>query len=73
VDEVSDDERGWEEEQAEDEVPDEAVALSASDAGGPERDCDPDDSDQDPPQDIHGGLLSAFAWKLLVAAGQQRR
>ena len=35
VNEVGDDDRGREEEQAEDEVPDEAVALSASDSGGP--------------------------------------
>ena len=33
-DEVGDDERGREEEQAEDEVPDEAVALAASDRAG---------------------------------------
>src|SRR6266480_1525052 len=52
-DEVGDDERGREEEQAEDEVPDEAVALAASDPGGPERDHDPDESTQDPPQDRH--------------------
>jgi hypothetical protein len=52
VGEVGDDERGREEEQAEDEVPDEAVALPASDTGGPERDRDPDDSKQDPPEGI---------------------
>src|SRR6266536_3665844 len=59
-DEVGDDERGREEEQAEDEVPDEAVALAASDPGGPERDRDPDDSEQDPPQDRHDMSPSAF-------------
>ena len=58
--EVGDDDRGEEEEEAEDEVPDEAVAFSAGDAGGPERDCDPDDSKQDPPDDEHGRFLSAF-------------
>jgi len=40
--------------------PDEAVALPASDTGGPERDCDPDDRKQDPPEDGHDRLLSAF-------------
>jgi hypothetical protein len=59
-DKVGDDDRGREEEQAEDEVPDEAVALPASDPGGPERDCDPDDSEQDPPQDRHDMSPSAF-------------
>ena len=41
--EVRDDERGREKEQAEDEVPDEAVTLSASNTCGPERDCDPNE------------------------------
>ena len=43
--------------QAEDEVPDEAVTFAASDPGGPERDRDPDDRDQDPPEDGHGHLV----------------
>jgi hypothetical protein len=40
--------------------PMELWAFSASDAGGPERDCDPDDSKQNPPDDGHGRILSAF-------------
>jgi hypothetical protein len=36
------------------------VAFPAGDTGGPERDCDPDDSEQDPPEGGHGRLLSAF-------------
>src|SRR5215831_19133076 len=72
VDEVGDDDRGREEEQAEDEIPDEAVALPAGDTGGPERDRDPDDSKQDPPKDGHGRVLSAFMRTLVPAAGRQR-
>ena len=57
---VRDDERGREEEQAEDEIPDEAVPLSASNTCGPERDCDPNESTQDPQKEKHGKFLSAF-------------
>jgi hypothetical protein len=57
---VRDDERGREEEQAEDEVPDEAVTLSASNTCGPECDCDPNESTQDPQKEKHGKFLSAF-------------
>ena len=50
---VGDDYRGREEEEAEDEVPDEAVSLPASDAGGPERDHDPDHRKDDVPDNRH--------------------
>ena len=58
--EIRDDERGREEEQAEDEVPDETMTLSASNTCGPECDRNPNESTQDPQKEIHGKLLSAF-------------
>src|SRR6266513_4863456 len=67
LDEIGDDDRRREEEQAEDEVPDEAVALPASDTGGPERDRDPDDSKQDPPKGGHSRLLSQRSHGTLYA------
>src|SRR5664279_149253 len=47
-DEVRDDQRSWEEDQAEQEEPDEAVALSRGYTGRPERDSHPDEDDQEP-------------------------
>jgi hypothetical protein len=43
---VGDEKREWEEEQAEDEEQDEAVALASGDTGRPEGDEDPDDEQQ---------------------------
>src|ERR1700747_865991 len=68
LDEVGDDDRGWEEEQAEDEVPDEAVALPAGDTGRPERDRDPDHRKQDPPEDGHAASSPRSHETLLPAA-----
>ena len=68
---VRDDERGREEDQAEDEVPEEAVALSASDTGGPERYRDPDDSKQGPPDEVHDPIPPRLQGTLLPAAGRQ--
>ena len=73
LDEVGDDDRRREEEQAEDEVPDEAVALPASDPGGPERDRNPDDSKQNPPETDMAASSPRSHETLIPAAGWQFR
>jgi len=47
-DHVRRNQREREEEQAHDEVPEEAMALAGGDAGGPKRDRDPDRKEHDP-------------------------
>jgi hypothetical protein len=64
MDNIGRDERCREEEQAEDEVPDEAVTLSARDPGWPESDC-AQRRTQDPPEQGHDRFLSAFVQALL--------
>jgi hypothetical protein len=56
-DRVSQDEREWEEEDAKQEEPDEAVAFAVSDAGGPKGEGDPDDGQDDPENCRHAGPL----------------
>jgi hypothetical protein len=46
-----------EEEEAQQEVPEETVALAAGDSGGPERDGDPDDQTNDSHTEPHFLLL----------------
>jgi hypothetical protein len=48
VDEIRGQQREWEEEQAEDEIQDEAVALPSGDPRGPEGDQHPNDQKYDP-------------------------
>src|SRR5262249_61052783 len=50
LDQVGHDQRQREEEQAEDEEQEEAMPFTARDAGGPERDCDPGQRRQRPPE-----------------------